>query len=242
MGLCRHIRSTFRVGRLSHGIHFLALWSGKPRCIAESSAPFLMRLFDTFAIGIALSAALALTRAISRYDSDHRRQAIALCILPRMLYTMVYATRGFHHPSLIMDARMICIFLIGFMFPTYPLVTGALNPYIAGVFFAIKSALMGSYYYCYPSKFFTPSALIPAEEEFIVRRGAMYTFISFVWIVTLQTCGMDVPTAIGASSLTWGLTCCHLVYAEEKCRVVNGLLIGSVLIAFAIAVIEFAEI
>lgn len=70
----------------------------------------------------------------------------------------------------------------------------------------------------------------------------MYTFISFVWIVTLQTCVMDVSTAIGASSLTWGLTCCHLVYAEEKCRVVNGLLIGSVLIAFAIAVIEFAEI
>jgi hypothetical protein len=170
MGLCRYIRSTFRVGRLSHGIHFLALRSGKPRpdC-RNTSAPFLIRLFGAFAIGIALSAALALTRAISRDDSDLRRQAIALCILPRMLYTMVYATRGFHHPSLIMDTRKICIFLIALMFPTYSLVTGALNPYIAGVFFAIKSALMGSYYYCYPSKFFTPSALISAEEEFIAR-------------------------------------------------------------------------
>jgi hypothetical protein len=159
-----------------------------------------------------------------------------------MLYAMVNVTRGLHHPSFSMETRKICIFLVGFMLPTYSLLTGGLNPYAAGVFFAIKSALMGSYYYCFPSRFFTPSALISAEEEFTVRRGSMHTFISFVWIVTLQTCALDVSTAIGASCLTWGLTCCHLVHAEGMWGVVNGLLIGSILIAFAIAVIEFSGI
>ena len=214
--------------------------------IVDSTVPTLCRLFGNFGVGIALSVAFAIALGEeSREDpsADHRRQAIALCIVPRMMYTVVYVYRGFHglnHPDLDLTTRKACIFLVGFCFPTYSLATGALNPWAAGIFFAIKSAVMGSFYYCYPSRFFTPSALVSAEEEFIVRRGAMYTFISFVWILTFQTVALELSTAIGAAALTWGLICCHLIYAEGKWGVVNGLLIASTMTAFAIAAVEFA--
>lgn len=209
--------------------------------ILDSTVPILLRLFGTFGTGIALSVAFALVCDEKHQDdSVHRRIAIALCILPRMLYAMTYATSGVNHPSFTLDKRKVCIFLIGFMFPTYSLVTGALNPFCAGIFFALKSALMGAYYFSCPQKFFTPLALISVEEEFVIRRGAMYTFISFVWIVTYQTFALDTSTAIGASALTWGFMCCHQLSLNCGWDLIHWLLIVSLLVAFAIAAIEFS--